>query len=212
MGNPLVRLAHRALENGICYDFFQSAVGATKTRSFLIDAIAVWENPKHVVDLGCGTGFCITKLTYTDTYLGIDYSTKYLDIAKRIPTPMQTQFLQADLGDPFWSLGIEFTEPQVVMAMGLFHHLSDPQMSNLFGALRELLPVGSSLVSIDPVITSSTSRIGRWVASNDRGKFIRSPEELKSIAGRVGFACELRVFQNQIRIPADTLVGVMRIP
>jgi cyclopropane fatty-acyl-phospholipid synthase-like methyltransferase len=211
MVNPIVGLAHKALENGMCYDLFQSAVGATKTRRFLIDAISVWENPKHVIDLGCGTGFSIPRLIYTDTYFGVDFSAKYLNIAKRIPTRMETSFLQADLGDSLWSLGLSFTKPQVVMAMGLFHHLSDSQMGNLFATLGEFLPNGSSIVSIDPVITGSTSRVGRWVASNDRGKFIRSPEELDEIAKRVGFTSELRVFQNQIRIPADTMVGVISV-
>ena len=211
MINPIVRVVHKVLENGICYDLFQSAVGATKTRRFLIDAISVWENPRHVIDLGCGTGFSIPKLTYTDTYVGVDFSAKYLNIAKRIPTHMETNFLQADLGDTSWSLGLKFTKPQTVMAMGLFHHLSDQQMGNLFTTLGELLPHGSSIVSIDPVITSSTSKIGRWVASNDRGKFVRSPKELNEIAKRVGFTSELRVFQNQIRIPADTMVGVISV-
>jgi predicted TPR repeat methyltransferase len=211
MVNPIVRVAHKVLENGVCYDLFQSAVGATKTRQFLIDAISVWENPKHIIDLGCGTGFSIPKLTYTDTYFGVDFSEKYLNLAKRIPTSMQTSFLQADLGDPFWSKGLSFTKPQVVMAMGLFHHLSNPNMEILFATLGDLLPPGSSIVSIDPVITSSTSRIGRWVATNDRGKFLRTPEELKEITKKVGFNSELKVFQNQIRIPADTLVGVTTV-
>jgi len=211
MANPIVTIGHKLLENGVCYDLFQSAVGATKTRRFLIDVISVWENPKSVIDLGCGTGFSIPRLSNTETYLGVDFSAKYLNIASAIPTQMDTNFLKADLGDPLWAEGLLFSEPQVVMAMGLFHHLDNSQMQNLFGILATLLPSGSSIVSIDPVVTISSSRIARWVANNDRGKFIRTPEELTEITSALGFKSNLRVFKNQIRIPADTLIGVSTI-
>jgi predicted TPR repeat methyltransferase len=211
MANPIVTIGHKMLENGICYDLFQSAVGATKTRKFLIDVISVWENPKNVIDLGCGTGFSIPRLLSTETYLGVDFSRKYLNVASAIPTKMHTIFLEADLGDPLWAQGLSFSEPQVVMAMGLFHHLDNSQMQILFGVLANLLPRGSSVVSIDPVITTSSSRIARWVASNDRGKFVRTPEELMELTSTLGFRSNLKVFKNQIRIPADTLIGVSTI-
>jgi predicted TPR repeat methyltransferase len=211
MVNPIVSIGHKMLENGFCYDLFQSAVGATKTRKFLIDVISVWENPKNVIDLGCGTGFSIPRLSNTHAYLGVDFSRKYLNVASAIPTEIDTSFLQADLGDPLWANGLFFSEPQVVMAMGLFHHLNNSQMQNLFGVLAKMLPSGSSIVSIDPVITTSSSRVARWVANNDRGKFIRTPEELREITKTLGFSSNLRVFKNQIRIPADTLIGVSTI-
>ena len=211
MANPIVTMGHKMLENGVCYDLFQSAVGATKTRSFLIDVISVWENPKNVIDLGCGTGFSIPRLANTETYLGVDFSAKYLNKASSIPTQMDANFLKADLGDPLWAEGLHFSEPQVVMAMGLFHHLDNSQMQNLFGVLATLLPSGSSIVSIDPVVTNSSSRIARWVAHNDRGKFIRTPDELTEITSTLGFRSILRVFKNQIRIPADSLIGVSTI-
>ena len=210
MSNPIVSMGHKILENGICYDLFQSAVGATKTRKFLIDMLSVWESPKSVIDLGCGTGFSIPRLKYTETYYGVDYSEEYLDKAKKVPTPISTHFIRADLGNPKWTLGISVDEPQVVLAMGLFHHLDDAQLSNLFNSLEELLPPKSSIISIDPVITDSSSRIARWVANNDRGKFIRTPKEIAELVSTTRFSTRLRTFENQIRIPADTLVGVFK--
>jgi trans-aconitate methyltransferase len=209
--NPIVAAGHKILENGVCYDLFQSAVGATKTRKFLIDAISIWESPKNVIDLGCGTGFCIPRLKYTNTYLGVDYSGRYLEKAMRVQTQISTSFMQADLGDPNWADGMLLSEPQVVLAMGLFHHLEDSKIVNLFMTLQEILPMKSSIVSIDPVITNSSTRIARWVAKNDRGKFLRTSNEIEEIVSKTKFTSNLKTFENQIRIPADTLVGVFHL-
>ena len=198
--NPIVVAGHKFLENGFFYDLFQSAVGATKTRKFLIDAVSVWESPRNVIDLGCGTGFCLPRLKYTKSYLGVDYSSAYLEKAKKVQTQISTSFIKADLGDPKWADGITLSGPQVVLAMGLFHHLDDHEMVNLFMTLQELLPPKSSMISIDPVITDSSTRIAKWVAKNDRGKYVRTPDKIHEIVSATKFTANLKTFQNQIRI------------
>jgi trans-aconitate methyltransferase len=210
--NPIVLLGHKLLGNSFCYDLFQAGVGATKTRRFLIDTLQVWENPNNVIDLGCGTGFSIPRLTGTKSYLGIDFSSNYLDKARSVPTKMSTSFKVGDLGKPTWTEDLVISEPQVVLAMGLFHHLNDDQMETLFSSLSNLLPGGSCIISMDPVIVKTTSRVAKWVANNDRGKHVRTPNQLEEFIRFAGFGAKLRVFENQIRIPADSLVGVISVP
>jgi len=87
----------------------------------------------------------------------------------------------------------------------LLHHLDDKSAMSFLESCRSILEKESLLFTVDPVIVKDTSRVARWFAENDRGKFIRNPDQLEKMFQQVGFTVEVAVRKKQFRIPLDTV-------
>jgi len=208
---PWIRAGHLLLSQPTIYDTFQSAVGAKQHRNHFISFITCQNEFTSVLDLGCGTGFLLSKLVNVQNYVGVDSSQEYLNAASKIQTSTKTQFILGDLGSTDWCNQVGFSEPQLVLGMGIFHHLSDFSIRNVLSFLCKSLPKNSLLVSLDPTIDSETSKAATWIAKNDRGRYIRSKSELDKLFSDYFESVNFTKLKKQIRIPTDVIIGWNRI-
>ena len=58
----------------------------------------------------------------------------------------------------------------VVLAMGLLHHLDDAECAALIGFAHASLDPGGRLVTIDPAYAPEQARVARWLIGRDRGE------------------------------------------
>jgi SAM-dependent methyltransferase len=195
-------MGHKLLRFQFFYDLYQLLVGGVAYRNRLIRRIYSPE-VLTLVDLGCGTGAIIPLLDSSTKYIGIDTSDEYLKKAKL--RGGNCQLLLGDVSEKTWTNGLALSSNTVATALGLFHHLDDESLMGLLSNCSEILPVGGLLVSVDPVIVRDSSTVARWFANNDRGKVIRSPEELNFLLRKFGFETQIATFKNQVRIPLDTI-------
>ena len=89
--------------------------------------------------------------------------------------------------------------------LGILHHLNDEEVTQFLRNCRAVLDGDSTLFTVDPVITDGSTRIAKWFANNDRGKFLRSPKDLEKIFRNLGFDLKIEVKTKQFRIPLDTV-------
>jgi tRNA (uracil-5-)-methyltransferase TRM9 len=83
----------------------------------------------HILDLGCGNGELARNLScsgHCGLYVGIDLSSKLLEQASEKISRMAncpTHFIQADLSDPGWEIGLPTSDYDLILAFAVLHHL-----------------------------------------------------------------------------------------
>jgi O-methyltransferase involved in polyketide biosynthesis len=136
-------------------------------------------------------------------YHGIDISEKYLQRA-RTKRPGLNLFL-GDVSKSDWTQSLNLKEPTTCIALGIFHHLSDLELNSMLKYCLKVLPKGSKIFSMDPVITETSSRGAKWFAENDRGKYVRSIAQLEQVFGVNNLNPTINVEKKKMRIPLDTV-------
>jgi predicted TPR repeat methyltransferase len=202
MTNLIVSIGHKLLENPLVYDTYQNCVGSVKYRKSLV-ASKTFKEFNNFLDIGCGTASTVEILQETAKYVGIDISVKYLEKARKRKNNIT--LLQGNVAESNWTNFVEFKEPVMCIALGIYHHLSDSDLDSMLINCKSVLPKGSQIFSMDPVITPQTTKLACWFAENDRGKFVRTPKELENIFNSHGFSLEFQIKTNQMRIPLDSV-------
>jgi cyclopropane fatty-acyl-phospholipid synthase-like methyltransferase len=206
--SPIVKVAHSLLKFPICYSFLQVAVGAEGFRNrYLKNALAENTEASQLLDLGCGPGANRKTSGEGYNYTGIDLSEEYVSKASRkFKSDTQSRFIRADLvQNNDWPSLCNTNENTIAMAFALWHHLSDEQVDNVLKKLARSLNDESIILSMDPIVTSDSSKFAVWLANNDRGPYLRSQKDFERIYSRNGFSTEIEIFRNQMRIPGNII-------
>ena len=128
----------------------------------------------RILDIGCGTSNILNHLPTTVLYDGLDLSHDYIQYARK---------RWAGRGCRFECRAIEDSGlPQkatydVVLAIGVLHHLDYYAAKELIRSAYRVLKSGGALVTYDPVIIPNQNRIARCIMEHDRGRYIRTVGE-----------------------------------
>jgi cyclopropane fatty-acyl-phospholipid synthase-like methyltransferase len=154
----------------------------------------------RILEIGCGPGTIVGYLPPSD-YLGFDLSPKYIELAKkRFP---KAHFVCERVSQ--FSLANEQSF-DVVLALGIVHHLGDTEARQLFQIAHDALTPGGKLVTIDGVWTDDQSSASRWLLARDRGEYVRSEREYVGIASQVFSNIRPSVRHDLLRIPYTHLI------
>src|SRR6266496_1434210 len=149
----------------------------------------------RILEIGCGPGTILRYLPESE-YLGFDLSSKYIEMAKkRFP---HAQFVCERVSQ--FSLA-KHPSFDLVLALGIVHHLEDGEAKQLFQIAHDALKPGGKLVTVDGVWTCAQSPAARWLLARDRGEFIRSEKEYMGIASQVFGSVKPSVRHDLLRIP-----------
>jgi SAM-dependent methyltransferase len=135
-----------------------------------------------VLDVGCGTGHAFQYIKSFRSYHGFDIDGAALaELRRKHGRPelhTHERILQAR--------DLEQIRPDKVIAMGLLHHLSEEQATELLQMLRAC-PSVRRIITLDPVLVK-----GKWssnlLARMDRGRFVRREAGYRALAGACGWA------------------------
>ena len=158
------------------YLWFQNAIYRRPIVPDLLDEIAttLGKNPS-VLDIGCGPGsFLRLQGDNQDhqRYLGIDPSEDYIRKARR------------DFPNATFYCGTVSQIPEnrrkfdLVLLSGVLHHVSDAGVAEIISFASSRLNPSGKIVTVDPVIFPGQNWLARSLALLDRGKHVRSPDEL----------------------------------
>lgn len=197
----IVKLAHAILRNDFAYDAFQTCVGSYKFRERFLKSIEIFPDAK-ILELGCGTGITLETIREND-YVGIDLSSKYLAKAQR--RKESAILINGDVSSSKTYQNIATKEGDVVLALALWHHLDDDQMFRTLQNIYEISTNEVSVYSLDPFVDGKTGVSAKWVAKNDRGKYLRSEEHLKDIAHAAGFEFHSEISRRELYIPTNVI-------
>jgi len=134
-------------------------------------------------------------------YVGLDVSAEYVEKARRrFP---QARFICQRVGE------YDRVEPNnfdVVLALGVLHHLDDNEALTLFQIARDAMKPGARLVTLDGVWTDDQSQVVKYLLSRDRGRFVRSEAGYRELAAKVFSKIESCVRHDLLRIPYTVVI------
>ncbi len=184
------------------YRFFQRMVGAESSRkTYLVEHVKPCPGDK-ILDIGCGPGDILNHLPNV-RYTGLDISPEYIAAAKQ-RYGSRGRFFCSDVG--LAAIEGEHGSFDLVLSVGVIHHLDDAQADKLFALARRVLSPTGRLVTYDGCYVPQQSRIARWMLSKDRGKFVRTREEYLRLAAPHFSTVEPQLRHDLLRIPYTHLI------
>ena len=150
----------------------------------------------RVLDCGCGPGEFFEHLPEVE-YTGIDLDEAYVAEARRRFGSRAT-FRAGPLGPETMR---EEAHYDLVIAMGVLHHLDDLQLGDFLRLARRSLKPTGRLVTLDPCYVPGQSRFARLLIDLDRGDHVRPLEDLRALVRATFPAASAHVRHDLLRIP-----------
>lgn len=152
------------------YDLLQNIMGAQRIRRDLADQFIHLQPGDRVLDIGCGTADILSFLPAGVDYWGYDISPGYIEAAR------------ARYGDRghFECRPLNIHEiaslPRfdVVLAIGVLHHLGDAEAIDLFQQARAALHDRGRMITYDGCLAPGQNPIARFLIQHDRGQNVRT--------------------------------------
>lgn len=187
----------KLLSNVRAYIALQKVLGADRLRVDAIRAAAI-KPGESVLDIGCGPAYYLDRLPAGVTYHGFDTSGAYLDWARKKFGDRAT--FHNGIFDA--ESAADLPKFDVVLMLGLLHHVDDAHATDLMRLCAEKLNPGGRLISVDTAYSASdTRRIAKWTSDNDRGEHVRPTEQYTALARRSFTNVEGRL-SDVMRIPS----------
>jgi SAM-dependent methyltransferase len=190
----------RLLSVSWIYELFQNLVGAGKARRWLAHNCWQLRGGEKVVDVGCGTGIVRRYLPADIEYAGFDVSEKYIARARQTFAQNGT-FLVGTAGDFLPDPDPRLCGADLVMCMGLLHHLNDEETLQVLQLADKILRPGGRLVCWEPAFLLHQDPISRWLMGRDRGRNVRTEREWKTIAAKVFTNVSTSIVTALLRVP-----------
>ncbi len=167
------------LSQPMVYATWQTVLGAKRKHQIIRDEYIRPFKGMRIFDIGCGPA---QALEYLDdvTYLGVDLSAEYIAKAKEIHGDKGEFAVES--ADSIADSDRKF---DLVMALGLLHHLEDEQCIALFETAKKALDKGGRVLTFDGVYTDEQSKAAKYFLSKDRGQNVRDAKGYISLAEKV---------------------------
>ena len=168
------------LSSPFVYNGFQSLMGADRGRREFTELYIRPQPGQNVLDVGCGTSLILDYLPHAN-YWGFDISEEYIAFGRqrfgkrgqffcKLLTPAELKNLPSF---------------DIVLALGLLHHLDDDAAADLLALAHSALKPGGRLLTVDPTVVPKQNPIARFLVNRDRGQNVRVPEAYLQLVNRV---------------------------
>ena len=92
-------------------------------------------------------------------------------------------------------------EFDIVLAMGLLHHLDDVEAASLVALASQALVSGGRFVAIDPARAPGQPHVARWLIGRDRGEYVRTADAYAELARGSFGSVAVTVRSDLLRVP-----------
>jgi cyclopropane fatty-acyl-phospholipid synthase-like methyltransferase len=160
------------------YGFCQNLLGGPQPWRKLVETYIRPENGLHILDLGCGPAAILEYLPESVDYVGVDVSREYIDAARKKYGKRST----------FHCMSIESLSNadlrgfDLVMGLGVLHHLGDKEAHNFFAAAAGALNMNGRCLTVEPCLVRGQHPIARLLIRMDRGQNVRASHEYAALA------------------------------
>ena len=168
------------------YAAFQTLLGAHAVRSALVDKAVRPAPGMCVLDIGCGPAEILDYLPGV-RYWGFDISAPYIERARAHFGDRGSFSCKVLTEDDLAGL----PEFDVVLSVGVLHHLDDATARSVLALARRALKPGGRLVTLDPCLQPGQNPIARFLIARDRGQNVRDEHGYKQLATSVFDDCKV---------------------
>jgi cyclopropane fatty-acyl-phospholipid synthase-like methyltransferase len=154
-----------------------------------------------LLDIGCGPADILDFLPGVE-YYGFDQDKSYIDAAKKRFGNRGRFYCRAVSLDSFSG---EHTF-DIILAMGILHHLDDDEAQQLFELSYNLLKPGGRLITYDGCYTENQSIITKFILAIDRGKYIRKEPAYKKLAEKYFSNNSIHIRNDLLQIPYTIII------
>ncbi|NWF66371.1 MAG: class I SAM-dependent methyltransferase [Campylobacterales bacterium] len=169
----------KILKNPVIFDTFQKLIGRTKSDMIFTNDYVKPFDGMRVLDIGCGTSAILKFLSeYDIIYDGYDANLSYINSSKerwknRDKFNFHNQIVDEELLKKVGSKD----SYDVVLAIGLMHHLSDEDILTLVDTAYCALKEGGSFITFDPCNLDDMNILETIVYKYDRGRNVKKVNE-----------------------------------
>ena len=158
------------------YELFQKIIGADRKRKLLIRDFIKPHAGADVLDCGCGPAHILKYFPKETNYTGIDLSADYISKAKKL---FPGSLFKVSSVDDFVISGKKF---DIILALGLLHHIDDESCKKLFSSAYKLLKKNGRMITQDGVYVKEQSYLAKFLLKRDRGQFVRDKKSYVQLA------------------------------
>ena len=194
------RLIKRALRVPVVYRLWGRLVGGKDRGRFAREYVRAKEG-QRVLDIGCGPADIVKYLPKVD-YTGFDSNPDYIATATRNYGDRGRFYCQR-VSEESLAANEGY---DIVLAVGVLHHLDDAEAEQLFHLAHAALVPGGRLITLDGVFVKGQNPIARLIISRDRGEHVRDERGYQRIAERVFSTITPTVRHDLLMIPYSHLI------
>jgi SAM-dependent methyltransferase len=188
------------LELPQAYQLYWTLIGGAERSRILVRDYIRPRQGDRILEIGCGPGTIVPYLPQGE-YVGFDANCEYIEKAShRFP---HAKFICENVSDYSLSQKSYF---DIVLALGIVHHLNDEQSVQLFRVAHDALRPGGRMVTLDGVWTNGQSRTERYLLAKDRGRFVRDEAGYLSLAAKVFSQIKSHLRPHLLRIPYTHII------
>jgi SAM-dependent methyltransferase len=153
------------------YSLFRSLVGGKHGLIVLLREHIKPQAGMRILDMGCGPAAILDVLPPV-SYVGFDSNADYIRNAKQKHSD-RGRFLLRTVGRDSFN---DLRDFDIVLAIGLVHHLDDREALEVVRTGKAALKAGGRLIIFDGCFVEGQTRFARYLLKKDRGHFVRNEE------------------------------------
>lgn len=183
------------------YKSFQKIFGKSDANEIILNEYIKPNHGDKILDIGCGPANWLNYMPSDATYIGVDLSKEYIEEAKK-NFGDKGIFINKDVKD------IDFEElgaPDVVILMGVMHHLEDSELLSLLKSIKKISKSSTRVITLDGCFTSTQGLIAKYLLKLDRGQNVRGINEYSEIVSEV-FKSNYYIREDLTRLPYTFIV------
>ncbi|MGC2108420.1 MAG: class I SAM-dependent methyltransferase [Candidatus Korobacteraceae bacterium] len=199
----MLELIRPILDWPFFYESYHKLIGANYRSRVLVEEYIRPQAGERILDIGCGPGNMLPFLPEC-RYMGFDSNPSYIASARQ-RYGKRGEFVCERVSDHTVR---QFGEFDIVLALGLVHHLDDAEATDLFRLGYTALRAGGRLITNDGCYVPHQSAAKRYLLSRDRGQFVRTREQYEGLAHRLFGEVQGDLREDVLRIPYTHLIMV----
>lgn len=188
-----------ALEFDFVYRTFQSMIGSS-ARARLVETYVRPQQGDRILDIGCGPADVLNHLDQVE-YVGVDVHPNYIRAASR-RYGSKGEFHCLPVGESL----TQFGKFDLVLAIGLLHHLDDSEATTLLEVASRAIKPEGRLITLDGCFLQQQNWIARTLLNCDRGRFVRQYSEYLALAKTSFLEVRCSTRHDLMRLPYSHLI------
>jgi SAM-dependent methyltransferase len=156
-----------------------------------------------VLDLGCGSAEILSHLGNV-SYIGIDLNAAKIARA-RAEHGHRGHFLAGDFACLRADSAGKF---DLVLCIGLLHHLDDQRVRELAALAYAYLSPSGRLIGVDPVFVEGQHWIARRLAAMDSGRHVRTAAAYQALIAPTFANCKTHIEHDLARVPYSHCITI----